>query len=472
MKLVVAAGGALAVFALILFACTGDDPVLSSGPDGPDGGTDTGGGGGNDGANSEAGDASSVPRLKCALQNNPVPAQLGSLGYDSGNGALDAERFTMVVLGDKATVAVGAIVKSATSNAGAVSVWTIRADQGSPSPTTIATLDIPGTTNSRILWVGRLNDGIGALAFGPEGSSVGFRIYKLSDADIQASQTTPVTAWTAVSPLVAMKTPTFANSQGAGVIPLDQNDYFIVGTVNEGSTSNARLVTARLSPSINLLVETTVAPAAVFPGSIIPSGQSIHVFLATGNFGTNLTPYHFSFDRGTAAENKPRAALANDLLIGSAGWAGGTAMMFVDGDFANGKANGLRIGSVSNLDALDVSKLTTLPVPLNDIGLGTGVDLRMWSTGLAKPAVLEVGARQSGPGVGVFYADVDGNVRVSQPAASADALLQDVKTPSIVAATAAVVLTPPTDLRATFPFVWVVRGNGADTLFYSRIICQ
>jgi hypothetical protein len=473
MKLVAAAGGALVSVALILFACTGEDPVLSSDPT-VDGATETGGGG-TDAPSGDAADASSQPpRLKCAVQNSPLPAQLGSLGFDGGNGAVDAERFSMELLGDKNTVGVAAIVKSPSGGAGAVSFWTIRADQGSPSPQTIATLDVPGTFGTRILWVGRLSDGLGALAFGPEGagSDVGFRVYKLSDSDIYAAQTTPVTAWSVVSPPVLMKTPIFQNSQGGAVIPLDQNDYFIVGTVSQGSTGNAKLVTARLSSSINALVETTVAPAAVFPGGIIPVGNSIHVFLATGNFGTNLTPFHFSFDRGTAAENNPRITLANDLLVGSTSWSGGTGVFFLDGDLAAGKANGLRIGSVSNIDAIDPTKLALLPVPLSDIAIGTGVDLRMWSTGLPKPIVLEVGGRKTGPGVGILWADVDGNVLANQPASGVDALLLDVKPPSIVAAAAMVMHSAPTATLASFPFVWVVRGGGADTLYYSRIICQ
>jgi hypothetical protein len=466
MKVFVAGMGALFGSALILFACTGDDPVVATTPDPLDGSGETGtsGDASLDGATIDA----TAPRLTCSVQNNPIPAQLGTFPFDSGNGALDDERFAMFPLGDKQSVAVAAIVKSGGSSAGAVAIWTINATQGSPSPRTVATLDVPGT---RLLWVGRVSDGLGALAFGPTGGGgVGWSVYKLSDADLASPA--PVTAWSSVAGPVEMLDPTFANSQGGSVLALDQNDYFIVGSVRQGSSTSSKLVTARLSPSISKLVETTLQPATLYPGSLIATPSSIHVFLSTGDFGTSFTPAHYSFDRASAAEDAAKVTLPNDLLLSSKTWSGGTALFFGDGDFAAGKADGVRIGSVTNLETLDPSKLPMVSIPLKQLGLGSGSDLRFWSDGLPQPILLAVGPRRGGPGVGFEYVDVDGTIHASQAPDGPNAFFQNVPAPSIVVATSTSVIVAPSAATATFPLAWIVRGAGADTVLYSRIICQ
>ncbi len=452
-----------ATFALV--ACVGDDPISSSAPEG-DGGRGEGTDDGSTPSTSDAGDEGGAagPRmLSCAVVANPAPIEVGSATFPSaGSKGFDDERFAFVPLSDGKTVAIAALERRTGGVNDVVRIWTFDTTVGTPSVREAASFN---AATRRVVWIGRVSDGIGVLEFGDElGSTYRYVVEKVTDLDLLAAGTR--TERSGVSTSAPLPTQTLTSAQGAVAVALGMDDYFVIGTNTTQNGMTSKLVTARVSgnPTIS---ETDLPPAVLLPGGIIPAEGVIHAFLATGDYPV-LSPADHTFNPATAAKAQDPRPLPNDLMVASAKYDDGIATVFADGDWASGAANGIRIGTVKSLAGLDPSKLPLLPITLSDFGLSG--ELRFWTFAGKKPFLLSAGPRQSGPGVSFFFIEVDGTIRAAQRANGPNALLKDVP---VVARADVVSVTAPA-LNPIFPMTWIARDavQKKDTLFYGRVACE
>jgi len=440
---------------LLSIACVTDAPILTDGApnDSGDGSMNEGGGG--DGSDS----GPSI--LSCNLAQQPGEEKLGDVTYagDAGMPLRLDERFTIIPAGAN-SLAVAGFAQIPNGSGTILYLWApIAADQNMPSPNPRPYQTMPG---NRIIWIGRVTDGLGLLVYEQLAGKWGFTVYKVTDTDLNAGMMAPYTI--RLSRRVDLMG-TVDGAQDGVIVPIGVDDYFLVGVrSNQNGTNNFSTVVARMSGS-PMQQETAVAPAdkpQLF--SLVKTGNDVHLFQATGNFPM-FNASDVIYDANTAMM-KMSVPFPNTLVF--AAHAGPSGINIGSGDFTGGNINGVRVGTVQTPDPQSIGALKLTTLGTTELPFSSGSYAGWLTPQNHAPLMIAAGSAQP-KGMNFLWFDSDGNMR-SRQTVKTTPLLTDVNHIASVGFTTS---GPFVDMLAQFPMAWVSRNDMTmqDTVYYGKILC-
>lgn len=432
-------------------SCVGDLP-----PDPPDGGD----GGGSDGPLPDTG----TPLLACAFRQAP-----GKVAIHTFASTIDRERFALVPMQqDPNTAVIVALEPDNIARTTNVWTWVVKIGQTDPTPTPLMKQTI--VNSSRPLWVDRVSGGIGILTFDRSLSvsdPPSMSVYKLTEANIANALSTLDT----FGPVLVGDS-TLDNADGASLLPLDQNDYFVMAGLNQKASNGAyrRLFVARELGATST-VRLHALPVAPVHNAAVRVQNEIHAFLLSVN-GTMLQPKQFVFGSTTADVLGTPQDLPKDFALSVLDTQGAVALALVEGDLSTGPAGAtaFRVGTVSP-SALTQFNPSALPQVNFDPGGGLAAGqaaASKWTVSgpQTPPHYVFAGAPPPGKGMQIYLFDADGTLRLKEGAQS-KILPEETAMVGLD-----VVVTNVTAQSAELDMAWVDRVNNVDTIYFGKVACQ
>jgi len=376
-------------------SCVGDVPATADGGDG--GGSE--GGPGDDGSTEGGGKRT----YACTIANGTGIVPIKTFNQPAAQ--TDRERSGIYPL--DATHAV-VVLPQFGNGSQLINAFIVSLDGSDPKPTPLKAVPVP---SDRLVWLGRVADGVGLLTFTKNAGGGIYNYWKMTDAEI-LGDAIQFAQPTASFPVADMNT-VFDVPNGANLYSIDATHMFFVADVSSKQQEH-RLVSGSLSGG-SVTTKLWMLPDVPFGGNAVVN-NSYHAFTVTFS-GNAISPRHIIFPLDNSAPSPPQP-LPNDYCFGAVPVPQTTslAFAFAEGDLTNGlDFNALRVGTIPNnaLDPVKPNVLPSTPLGPTDFPIGPQVPSHVgWATFPSAPPILLM-LNQADPmgGLHFFWFDADGALR-------------------------------------------------------------